>query len=178
MLIVYKGNKATGITYSEDKTEYHNYHKQFNEYCVWMPNKKLDYDEYGNCITILSFEELVVAKKHSIANQRYQKQSSNLYIEEFDAIFYGDKEALSDVTREIAAVEDAVLMGYWNPETDIISWKTTTGFVNLSIEQLKRVRLYFSQRTQFLFNTENQILDLINEATTIEELNEIEWGEF
>lgn len=182
MLIVYKFNditgecKATGVFYNEDKNEYHNYHKIYNEKCAWLPGFNLEYDDYGNCISLLDFSEIVLAKKHNIANMRYQEQISNLYIEEFNSTFYGSKESQADITREISTIEDAIQMGYWDPQS-LISWKTLEGFVDLSLTDLKKVRLYFSQRTQMLFNKENNYVNQINNSTTVLELNTIEWSE-
>ncbi len=182
MLIVYKFNdiigefKATGAFYNEDKNEYHNYHKNYNEKCAWLPGFILEYDDYGNCTSVLSLPELIVAKKHNIANKRYQEQISDLYIEEFNSTFYGSKESQADITREISTIEDAIQMGYWDPQT-LISWKTLEGFVDLSLTDLKKVRLYFSQRTQMLFNKESNYVNQINNAINIEELNSIEWSE-
>ncbi len=182
MLIVYKFDnttkeyKATGVFYDEDKVEYHNYHKKYNENCAWLPGFNLEYDNYGNCNSVLSFAEILKAKKLSIANKRYQEQINDLYIEEFNSTFYGSKESQADITREISTIEDAIQMGYWDP-TSLISWKTLEGFINLTLEDLKKVRLYFSQRTQMLFNKESNYVNQINNAINIEELNSIEWSE-
>lgn len=176
MLIVYKDNKATGAFYSEDKNEYREYHKNFNEKCAWIPNYSLDYDIYGNCTSILSLAELIEAKKYEMANKRYQEQVSNLYIEEFNSTFYGSKEAQADITREISTIEDAIQLGYWD-SNGFISWKTIEGFIDLSLLDLKKVRLYFSQRTQMLFNKESNKINKILLVSSIDDLNEIEWSE-
>lgn len=175
MLIVYKNNKATGVTYADNLTEYYDYHRNFGEYCALVPDSHLEYDEYGNCITELTFDELKEAKKYDIASKRYSKQSSDLYIEEFNATFFGNKEAQADLTREIAALEDAIAMGFWDENVDSMAWKTINGFVAVNLLALKKIRLYFSQRTQYIFAKENALIEQINNAATIDELFAIEW---
>lgn len=123
-------------------------------------------------------EEAKEKKRNEIAAARWDEMSTPTTVDNYDAVWYADKESMNDMLRASIDMQTAVDLGYLPIEETNVSWKTAEGtFVTLNLTDLVTIRLLLSQRQQSLYAKEAMLLNQINSATTPDEVSLIVWNE-
>lgn len=109
--------------------------------------------------------ELKAAKKAEIAQARYNAEIAGVTIN--GVSIKTDRESQAMITgAALQAIDDP---------TYSCQWKTEAGFVSLTAEQIKGVAVAVRQHVQACFDREAGLIEQIEAATTIEELEQIKW---
>jgi len=113
------------------------------------------------------FNELKNQKYNEIATARYNAEISGIDVN--NVTVKTDRESQALITG--AALQAMVDSEY------SCKWKTEQGFVELTAEEILGIAVMVRQHVQECFDKEAELTVLIEEAQTIEDLNEIVWNE-
>ena len=115
------------------------------------------------------------AKRAEIAAARWAEMSTPTAVEGYEAIWYADKESMNDMLRASSDLQTAIALGHL-PENSTVQWKTAEGtFVTLGLNDLVTIRLLLSQRQQGLYAKEAGLVEQIEAAETLDDLEVIMW---
>lgn len=115
------------------------------------------------------------AKRAEIAAARWEEMSTPTAVEGYEAIWYADKESMNDMLRASSDLQTAIALGHL-PEGSEVRWKTAEGtFVTLGLNDLVTIRLLLSQRQQGLYVKEAGLVEQIEAAETLDDLEVIMW---
>ena len=120
-------------------------------------------------------DEAKVRKRQEIAATRWAEMSTPTAVEGYEAIWYADKESMNDMLRASSDLQTAIALGHL-PEGSEVRWKTAEGtFVTLGLNDLVTIRLLLSQRQQGLYAKEAGLVEQIEAAETLDDLEVIVW---
>ena len=124
-----------------------------------------------------SLEEVKASKKSEIAALRWDEMSQPTLVEGYSQLWYSDKDSMNDMLRASLDLQTAISLGYF-PSDYSLQWKTADGsFTNITLEDLINLRLLLSQRQQSLYTKEALLIDQINAATTVNDVELISWSD-
>ena len=124
-----------------------------------------------------SLEEVKASKKSEIAALRWDEMSQPTLVEGYSQLWYSDKDSMNDMLRASLDLQTAISLGYF-PSDYSLQWKTADGsFTNITLEDLINLRLLLSQRQQSLYIKEALLIDQINAATTVNDVELISWSD-
>ena len=112
----------------------------------------------------LPLDFIKAAKLEDIASKRYDVQTSGITFK--DTRIFTDRESVSDVSN--------ILQGAIDSDISTIDFKTDNKFIKLTIDDLKEIVKLINVHVQACFTNESRLSELINNATTVEEINEID----
>lgn len=113
----------------------------------------------------VDFEKIKEDKIQEIAHARYNEEISGINVGGFN--INTDRESQSLITAAaFSALQDP---------SYTCRWKTKDGFVTLDANTIIQMATAVRNHIQNCFNKEDQLLTEIENATTVEELNNITW---
>ena len=111
------------------------------------------------------FNKAKEAKYQEIASDRYANETAGITVDNIK--IKTDRESQALITgAALQALQDS---------TYTCQWKTEAGFVSLTAEQIQAVAVAVRQHVQGCFDREAVLIEQIEAATTIEELEQIKW---
>jgi hypothetical protein len=111
------------------------------------------------------FNKAKEAKYQAIASDRYANETAGITVDNIK--IKTDRESQALITgAALQALQDS---------TYTCQWKTEAGFVSLTAEQIQGVAVAVRQHVQACFDREAVLIEQIEAATTIEELEQIKW---
>ena len=165
---VIKNNKYTGTTYDEmnDKILAHHASQGEQVIPVETPPEPISFDENGMPVfSEVDFETLKHAKSWEIADKRWRAETGG--------ITFNGVEIATDRESQ-ATLMGAVLAAQNNPEY-VANWKARNGWAVLDAATILAVADAVRTHVQACFDREKLLQEQVEAATTIEELNTIEW---
>jgi len=115
------------------------------------------------------------SKKAEIAAARWAEMSTPTAVDGYEAIWYADKESMNDMLRASSDLQTAIALGHL-PENSTVQWKTAEGtFVTLGLNDMVTIRLLLSQRQQGLYAKEAGLVEQIEAAESLDDLEMIVW---
>ena len=121
--------------------------------------------EYNIAISEISLDDIKKAKKDEIANDRY--------IAEYSGVEFNGVKILTDLKSQVA-ISGAVLQATMDPSYTC-RWKSENGFIELNANLILAIGTAVREYIQNCFNKEADLIELINAATTEEEVEAINW---
>jgi len=113
----------------------------------------------------IDIQSLKIAKRDELANERWKAEVSGIEI--------NGMQILTDFNTQ-SKITAAYLMAYTNP-TYTINWKTLDGFVTLNASQIMMIGNAIREHIQFQFDKEMELLELLDNAETEEDINGVIW---
>ena len=113
----------------------------------------------------VNLDKLKVVKICEVAQSRYASEISGITVDNIK--IKTDRESQALITG--AALQVLLDPAY------TCNWKTESGFVTLTSEQIQAVAVAVRQHVQGCFDREAVLIEQIEAATTIEELEQIKW---
>jgi hypothetical protein len=164
---VVKGRKYTGVTYDElnDKILAHHAAQGEQVIPVETPPEPISMDDDMPVFGEVDFETLKQAKAWEIADKRWRAETGGITI--------GGVEITTDRESQ-ALLMGAVLAAQNNPEY-AVNWKAKNGWFELDAATLIAIGNAVGSHVQACFDREKELQEQVEAATTIEELNTIEW---
>lgn len=130
-----------------------------------MIEKPSEYFEWNGTTWNVDFESAKEAKIKEIAGARWTEETSGIEINGYN--INTDRESQSLITAvAFTAIQDPAYT---------CRWKTKNGFITLNSSMIIEIATAVRDHVQQCFNKEDQLLTEIENATTIEELNNISW---
>lgn len=115
----------------------------------------------------ISLPELKIRKKQEIATARYEEEISGIVFDGYQIAT--DRDSQSLITgAALAAMQDSS----YN-----VRWKTTSGFITLTSDQILSVAQAVRAHVQACFDAEADLTAAIDAAESIAELESIVWPE-
>lgn len=173
---VIKGNKFTGTAYDEINEAIINHHTSQGELIVQVETapEPIEYQE-------VDFETLKQAKQFEISNKRYQAEVGG--IEYNGAQIHTDRESQAKI--QAAAMVALTKLTQGSLPADVqsliallptrLDWKGKNEWLEADDETTIQLAFLVFNHVQQCYQRERQLQEQIEQATTIEELNEIEW---
>lgn len=114
---------------------------------------------------VLSLEQFKAEKIAELANVRWQEETGGYIYKGHE--FHSDRES-----------QDRVFQAYMASLSDpnfTVTWKTKTGWLEMTASDFIALYNEFQTFLQGLYQKEKNLQALVEAATTIDGLNEIEW---
>lgn len=150
-----------------------NFYSPMGNYEIWAekPDGYFTPDEWAELnpaqVVEISLEELKDVKKTEIAGARYNAETAGIRYGEFNIAT--DRDSQSLITgAALAAMQDSP----YN-----VRWKTTSGFITLTSDQILSVAQAVRAHVQACFDAEADLTAAIDAAESIAELESIVWSE-
>lgn len=165
---VIKDGKYTGINYSEINDDIFAHHASFDEYIMPIDEfpEPISWGNDGNPIygnvDIISLKR---GKLQELANARWFEETAGYIYNSHE--FHSDRESQGRIFRAyIASLNDPNFT---------VTWKTKDGWLEMTASDFITLYNEFQTFLQGLYQKEKALQEQVKAATTIEELNEIEW---
>lgn len=137
------------------------YQKTFR-YCRDNKLELKDYGEYYEVYTP-TLDELKTQKKAEIAAARYEAETAGVAV----------SGVLIDTGRDSQALITGAALAAMLDDGYSLNWKTATGFIHLSAQEIIAVAQAVRAHVQTCFDREGELVALVDAAKTKEELDEI-----
>jgi len=166
---VIKDGKFIGVNYSEIDDQMFTYHASQGEYVMPVEEfpEPIEFN-YDTGEPVYGDVNINVLKKGKLA-----ELAENRWKEETGGYMYNDHKFHSD--RES---QNRVFQAYMASLSDpnfTVTWKTKTGWLEMTASDFIALYNEFQTFLQGLYQKEKNLQALVEAATTIDGLNEIEW---
>ena len=165
---VIKNNKPTGTVYDELNDKILAHHASQNEQVIPVekPPEPASLDENGLPVFgEVDFETLKHAKSWEIADKRWRAETGGIIVDGVEVATDRESQAL---------LMGAVLAAQNNPEY-VVNWKAKNGWFELDAATLIAIADAVRSHVQACFDREKELQEQVEAATTIEELEAIQW---
>jgi hypothetical protein len=164
---VIKNCKYTGTTYDElnDKILAHHTSQGERVIPVETPPEPVSADGDMPVFGEVDFETLKQVKVWEIADKRWREETGGIIVDGVEIATDRESQAL---------LMGAVLAAQNNPEY-AVNWKAKNGWFELDAATLIAIGNAVRSHVQACFDREKELQEQVEAATTIEELNTIEW---
>ena len=165
---VIRDGKYTGINYTEINNEILAQYTSPNEYIMPIDEfpEPISWDNDGNPIYgSVDINFLKIGKLHELADLRWQEETNGYMYNGHE--FHSDRES-----------QDRVFQAYMaslNNPNFAATWKTKTGWLEMTASDFITLYNEFYVFLQNLYQKEKNLQEQIEAATTIEELEAIQW---
>ncbi len=133
--------------------------------CQWI-KENINLEEVAEFVPVIpTLEEVKEAKLAEIASARYAAETAGLTLNGY-TIATDDRSQLKVVGAAMAAMQD---------ETYTCEWKMAGGFVTLDSATIIGIANAVRGFVQGCFDHEAELVDLIDEAETVEDIQKINW---
>lgn len=165
--IVIKNGRYTGTTYDELNDKILAHHTSQGEMVIPVetPPKPVSFDDDTPIYGEIDIDTLKQGKLWQLADARWQ--------EEVSGFMYNGHEFHSD--RESQGRFFQAYMASLSDPNFTITWKTKDGWLEMTASDFITLYNEFQTFLQGLYQKEKALQEQVEAATTIEELNTIEW---
>jgi hypothetical protein len=122
-------------------------------------------DSIDNPIIEIDIQSLKLAKKDEIANERWKAEVSGIEL--------NGMQILTDFNTQ-SKITAAYIYAFTDSNFTI-DWKCANGFVTLNAQQIMMIGNAIKDHVQFQFTKEKNLLELLDNAETEEQINNIKW---
>lgn len=164
---VIKNNQFTGTVYDELNDAILAHHASQGEQVVHVerPPEPISTDDDMPVFGEVDFETLKQSKHWEIADKRWRTETSGITVAGVEIATDRESQAL---------LMGAVLVAQNNPEY-VANWKARNGWAVLDAATIINIADAVRSHVQACFDREKELQEQVEAATTIEELNTIEW---
>lgn len=164
---VVKNNKYTGTTYDEINDKILAHHTSQDEIIIPVetPPEPVSFDDDIPVYGEVDIDTLKQGKLWQLADARWREEISGVMYNGHE--FHSDRESQNRIFQAcIASLSD--------PDFTV-TWKTKDGWLEMNASDFITLHSEFQTFLQGLYQKEKALQEQVEAATTIEELNEIEW---
>lgn len=164
---VIKNGKYTGTTYNEINDKILAHHSSQDEIVIPIetPPEPVSFDDDMPVYGEVDIDTLKQGKLWQLADARWREETAGFVYNEHE--FHSDRES-----------QDRVFQAYMASLSDpnfTVTWKTKDGWLDMTASDFITLYNEFQTFLQGLYQKEKALQKQVEAATTIEELNEIEW---
>jgi hypothetical protein len=164
---VIKNNKFTGTTYDEINNYILTFHASQGETIIPIetPPEPISFDDDIPIYGEVDIDTLKQGKLWQLADSRWREETAGYIYKGHE--FHSDRESQDRVFQ-------AYMASLSNPNFTA-TWKTKTGWLEMTASDFITLYNEFQTFLQGLYQKEKNLQALVEAATTIDELNVIEW---
>ena len=165
---VIRNNQFTGINWYEINDEILARYSSPNEYIMPVNEfpKPISWDDNGNPVYgSIDINFLKQGKLQELANNRWQEETAGYTYNGHE--FHSDRESQNRVFQ--------AYMASLSDPNFTVTWKTKTGWLEMTASDFIALYNEFQTFLQGLYQKEKNLQEQIEAATTIEELEAIQW---
>jgi len=164
---VIKGNKFTGTAYDELNDAIRAHHASQGEQVIPVetPPEPVSFDDDMPIYGDVDIEILKQGKLWQLADARWREETAGYTYNNHE--FHTDREAQSKIFQ--------AYMASLNDPNFTVTWKTKDGWLEMTASDFITLYNEFQTFLQGLYQKEKNLQALVEAATTIDELNVIEW---